>query len=573
MRLISFKLTGLFLSLAITPIVMSACGKTPVEPQPEPEKPVVEVVMGGSFDSTWNRYSEGTQHPGQQSEAKVSKCWSDTLWQGDRAHKQLILWAKGKAVKNIKVNVSDLKGQSMNVSASNITVRYSTYVVGDDRTCSCGGAVDRKSVSIADALSETPVSGFTSSEPLKLWITVNVPDNTVPGKYEGKIEIARGNDVLDTFTLSFLVVNHKLPAVADWKYHLDIWQFPFQLVSLCKKGGNAVEPFSDDYYKLEKPFYSMLADAGQRSITTYIKDGAFNGGQTMVDWRRKANGDWEFDYTKFDSFVSFMMGLGIDAQINCFSPAGWNDTVRYLDLSDNQTKKLSLTIGDGAYNEVWNCFLDSFKEHLTAKGWFDKAVLYLDEVPEFQLQAIVDMVKKHDPSWKIGVAGNWYSYDLTTKLFEHSPIISCTDKSGAQRVTFYTSCSQTYPNNYVTSDNSPVELIYMSWYALANGYDGYLRWAYDYWTNPDPMNAQDGSNAAGDFHFIYRSSNDFSTCVPLSSARFELLREGIQDYEKALILGKDKFTGVFGYFRYNTKPDSRKAVNKAETMLKKYSAE
>lgn len=46
-----------------------------------------------------------------------------------------------------------------------------------------------------------------------------------------------------------------------------------------------------------KPFYQLLADAGQKVITTYIKDGAFNSGQTMVKWSKNSSDEWIFDYT------------------------------------------------------------------------------------------------------------------------------------------------------------------------------------------------------------------------------------------------------------------------------------
>ena len=46
---------------------------------------------------------------------------------------------------------------------------------------------------------------------------------------------------------------------------------------------------------------------------------------------------------------------------------------------------------------------------------------------------------------------------------------------------------------------------WMAWYAQARGFDGYLRWAYDYWTKPDVTDIQDGANTAGDFNMIYRT--------------------------------------------------------------------
>ncbi len=72
---------------------------------------------------------------------------------------------------------------------------------------------------------------------------------------------------------------------------------------------------------------------------------------------------------------------------------------------------------------------------------------------------------------------------------------------------------------------------------MYRGHDGYLRWAFDNWKSYEPLDLQEGSFTAGDFSFVYRSSNDKDmTMIP--SVRSELLRDGIEDYEKALTLYK-----------------------------------
>ena len=78
-------------------------------------------------------------------------------------------------------------------------------------------------------------------------------------------------------------------------------------------------------------------------------------------------------------------------------------------------------------------------------------------------------------------------------------------------------------------------MTWLAWHASAQGYDGYLRWAYDYWRNEDPRDARDGGFTAGDFAFVYRTDNSQSMQYQ-SSVRFELLREGIQDFEKIALL-------------------------------------
>ncbi|MDA9970776.1 GEVED domain-containing protein, partial [Flavobacteriaceae bacterium] len=60
-------------------------------------------------------------------------------------------------------------------------------------------------------------------------------------------------------------------------------------------------------------------------------------------------------------------------------------------------------------------------------------------------------------------------------------------------------------------------------------------WAFDYWKSPDPFDETYGGNTAGDFSMVYRASNDFPNQV-IKSIRSELLREGIQDFEKIRIL-------------------------------------
>ena len=72
---------------------------------------------------------------------------------------------------------------------------------------------------------------------------------------------------------------------------------------------------------------------------------------------------------------------------------------------------------------------------------------------------------------------------------------------------------------------------------MFRGHDGYLRWAFDNWRSHNPLDLQEGSFTAGDFSFVYRSSNDKDMTI-IPSVRSELLRDGIEDYEKVQVLRK-----------------------------------
>ena len=119
-------------------------------------------------------------------------------------------------------------------------------------------------------------------------------------------------------------------------------------------------------------------------------------------------------------------------------------------------------------------------------------------------------------------------------LDDYSPIIGKepTQKELKDRktknftTTYYVCCTPPKPNNFVFSP--PIEGRFISWYAAAYGYDGFLRWAYDAWPADPIRDARHTLWPAGDCFLVYPGGN--------SSIRFEKLREGIIDFEKIEVL-------------------------------------
>ena len=573
------KITLLLSSLFFFSLGTSACsdeapsGNTEKPELPvNPEPPVTpSETLKGSFESKFVRYAKGQKFTGQEDDRLVTTVWKDTVWQNERVHKQIVLWTESKRYDDLTYEIGDLLSGGNRIASSNLHLRFPSYVLGDEKALVCNEYRTHTSVQIADKLSEEAVRTVTASEPVKLWLTADIPAGTAPGEYEGTVTVKSGGEVQLTFTVRLLVVNHALPPVSEWAFHLDLWQFPFQLSGLCADNGQKVTPFSSEYFTLVKPFYQLLADAGQKVITAYIKDGAFNKGQTMVKWHEAADGKWSFDYTGFDKFVAQMMSWGIGRQISCFSLVGWNTSIGYTDAS-GEARTLKLTVGSDEYRTVWNEFLDSFERHLKTKGWFEKTVLYMDEIREDEMRQVVSFIKQHNPDWKIGLAGSAVSSDVESAFYDYSTILGYDRTSTNAVATFYTSCAQGIPNAYVSLDNNPAEMVWVAWYAKAKGLNGFLRWAYDYWTKADPQDVRDGNNTAGDFSLIYRSDNSLSS-VPLSSIRLELLREGIQDYEKMRILSTNLMNPVVQKFTLTSGRFAGEIVTEAQGMLKKISAE
>ena len=101
------------------------------------------------------------------------------------------------------------------------------------------------------------------------------------------------------------------------------------------------------------------------------------------------------------------------------------------------------------------------------------------------------------------IEGNGYQVTWT---FGHL----CTLKEPHLSLIHILCCNPPIPNNFVFSP--PIEGRWISWYVMAYGYDGFLRWAYDAWPEDADRDARHGSWAAGDCYMavsythLYRKS-------------------------------------------------------------------
>lgn len=491
-----------------------------------------------SFDSPYRRYE---QHESFQDQATMR--WEAVAWRGETKQAQAVVWSD----RDLEVTgwrVADLAGDRGNIATKHVSIRRIDFVMGDTEARDWDNPFDPRTetVYIADLLRDKTTVDLEPGKVQPFWITIDVPRATPPGRYRGQVTVTASNGDEARLEIDLDVLDLVLPPADEWSFHLDFWQFPANVVFHHNQAhpDDPIELWSERHLAMLEPFYRHLAGSGQKAITTYIKDQAM-GADSMVRWLHDPeSGAWTYDYRAFDRFVDAMMGWGIDQQINAMSVVGWNKSeIPYINTATGQTQSLDAPIGSPVFAERWNHFLTDFRDHLSEKGWFDRCVLHMDEVPEEEMTHTIDLIKRHDPRWKIGLAwGHQPSDELMASLYDSSGLLGKGEPpkdTSARIVTFYTSCAMPFPNPYVTRQSSPAEMVWMAWHAASRGYDGYLRWAYDYWRQPDPINLHDNAWSAGDFSIVYRSSNDESMRC-LSSVRFELLRQGIQDFEKLRIL-------------------------------------
>ena len=456
------------------------------------------------------------------------------------------LVTSSEPIEAAKLVISDLVSNTRRKPAEAASVR----VVGALPTPEAG--------LVCDPLIET--DEFAIDKSAALLVTIRIPRETPAGVYRGSVSLlVDGRDAARS-DVEIEVANVVLPDPRDWRFFLNVWMNPAPVAR-----HHGVKVWSDEHFDALRPYITDLAEHGQKTAVVPICYQPW-GTQTRdpypsaVLWKRRA-GNYEFDFSVFDRYVELHAECGIDRAIHCYSiaQAGKTDqsVIEYVDADSGETKQIVTRVGDREYVRAWSAFFDVFRAHLDARGWLDRVYIGFDEKTDDVMAELLAFMQDRAPDFKVALAGNT-SPDFYNKLGDVSLTPGFNDRGIAERVpakrssmgmaallsadnaavateksvdkmtTFYVCCGPEHPNTFL---HSPlVESRMLPYLAAQGGYDGFLRWSYNDWTDDPYKHPEWGHWPTGDTFFVYPGDNG-----PVSSLRWEQLREGIQDYELALI--------------------------------------
>lgn len=466
--------------------------------------------LQGGFGSVDVRYARSEPPPDAG-----PATWSGVAWRGERASAQLLFWSRTTA-RRLRLACSALRSKAGDeIPATGVRTNFVRYVKADKQV-------------VSDVLDSAACLDLLARSVRPVWLSIDVPATAKPGLYQGQVEARADGGVVLRFEVNLEVLPAVLPPPADWTFRLDLWQNPYAVARYHR-----VQPWSEAHWRVLEPHLRLLAGAGQKCITATLIHRPW-GTQTydpydsMVKWTRRADGTWTYDYTDFDRYVEFAMRCGITGSINCYSMLPWGGFA-YTDEATGDVLSVSAAPGSARYEEHWQPFLLDFVAHLRQKGWLGKTYIAMDERPIEVMTPAVAFLRKVAPELKIALAGtNHPELDAMVDdwcAFIPPPLDPAIARARTQRgleTTFYVCCGPGVPNTFTASP--PAESAWLGWYAAAQGYGGFLRWAYDSWGEDPLLDTSYVTWTAGDCFLVYPDGR--------SSIRFERLREGIQDYEK-----------------------------------------
>ena len=443
---------------------------------------------------------------------------------------QLVVWPN--AAGDVTIDLSAFAGPS---TIDTVEVRRVGYVRIDspsDASAIPSGMIPDPLEPHAFGASDA-VSG---GENQPYWITVYVPPTAAPGDYEATLSVSVGGDGVD-IPVALHVYDFALPPQPSFD---GSWNSSFQSLG----GSESLEKVQElkDFFFAHRLIPSSVAwPAGLN----------YNGG---IDYDC-ASGTFQEEDNPYDFSQlgpKYVAGVG-------WNGAGFGSlqVMRFVNNSTPRPDEFCGVsrggdhFGTSAYNAEWSKLLSAIDAYLVARGWEDLAHYYVQNEPQneadYEVAAfLADLTKSAAPSLRIAVSeepkaeiaehpmiGSGF-YDMWwANLSGFDPEYAATRQAAGEDVWWYFLYGDRPPHfNPLTIDHQGIESRIGHWAAYKFRITGFAYysvtgWGDDPYNNPRPQ----GTEQNGDGFLLYPPESG----ALVSSIRWELLREGVEDYEYLLL--------------------------------------
>lgn len=531
----SILVSVLLLACAIVPTLAQHTHREAKDPVPVSAESAAKWTTAGKLHARWASADSLYSRSEVPAAGSVDTC-KIAGWKGERVAAQLLLWT-GTGANDVRCRIAPFVSSEAKLETDVAEARFVRYTIADKggTDCRCERGPLHETILAPDMLDTLASFNMEAATVRPVWVTVRIPQDATPGIYHSTIQIkGKGSKTLK-LPLELEVINQTLPHYKEWTYHLDLWQHPSAVARI-----EELDMWSDEHFEALKKQMQLLAEAGQKVITTTLNRDpwgmqTFDDYEDMIIWTKKTDGSWSFNYDVFDRYVEMMMELGIDKQINCYSMLPWGNRMNWYEEKSHGFKVGTVRPKSKQYEEMWGAFLTDFVRHLKAKGWCNITNIATDERSPEEMEIVVRLINQYAPELGFAMADNHASYRRIQNVRDCCVAQRqsyLTKEEIAERrakgyvTTFYVCCSTYFPNGFTYSQ--PWESELLSWHALSKDYDGQLRWAYNSWPARPEYDSRWRTMASGDTYYVYPHAR--------STMRFERLIDGIEAFEKVKIL-------------------------------------
>jgi hypothetical protein len=385
-----------------------------------------------------------------------------------------------------------------------------------------------------------------------VWVDIKVPASAEAGLYSGSITVTQNKKIIATLNVELKVYGFSIPEKTSLVTYMNIsrsWMSRFY----------HKESSSAEMDKLTQTYYDFLYE---HRMEPWFNDQlapkvTINGDKANV----------KFDDARYDYYLSKLKSNRVLLE-----------TMPHDLSSQVKDKKFS-----ASFNAKVKSYLSQVYSYFDKHGW-KKSLVFNSPIDEPNTKEDYEETREwaklvhesapgipflatespvtDDPEWGelTGLVNNFSIHGNALNDPQVKRAIKTEQAKGGE-MTWYISCDQIYPQPNYFIDAPAMDPVMVPWITESYKMTGILYWAANFWTEtPNPwldavtfisgylcsdgyvLNGEGSLLYPGDYVKRYTGQPDVNG--PVSSIRFELLREGIEDYDYIQLLkqaGQNEF--------------------------------
>lgn len=386
-----------------------------------------------------------------------------------------------------------------------------------------------------------------------IWVTARVPADAAPGDYEGKLTVAHGTDTPIAVPVTLTVCAWKSPNPKDFVSHVGLIESPESVALKCK-----VPLWSNEHFALIGTVFEHLAQVGSKVLTvSAIENTQLGNYQSMIrfvqDGQRLA-----VDFSILDKYLEMYAKYCPPPQV--FFVYVWDN--RFDVDKFGKWRPVSVTVVDKATGDIssrqftfntreaegyFKQVMDGVRERARKLGWKDDSIMLGVASDGRPSRATTDLFQKIAPYARWVLNSHWWAKEINGAEVGYTAIVGSPKKPEGMGWRNPRIDTQ-FQRDKHDRECSPERWRSLVEWALVNGLRGQGRIGADFWhvVLPGGTGEEEMDNRNGCSGWTGNLKLNCSSCALLapgpdgavSTARFEALRESLQDCEARIAIEK-----------------------------------
>jgi len=211
-----------------------------------------------------------------------------------------------------------------------------------------------------------------------VWVTIRVPKDACPGSYNGALTIEAKGQRAISVPIDLQVAGFVLPDPGDYRTVVDLVHSP---ESVALKYG--LRPWSDEHLALVAKSQKLLGRVGNWSMYVHLSaETNMGNAESVVRWIPMPDGGYDYDFSAFDKYLDVVVeNMGPPKMVALYL---WDYhlasrkkvPVTSLDPSTGKTSTIELPLPDSpAGAKLWKPVAQHIMKRLKDKGLSETAML------------------------------------------------------------------------------------------------------------------------------------------------------------------------------------------------------